>query len=391
MANKRDYYEILGLSKDATEADIKKAYRKIALKYHPDRNPDNPEAEEKFKEAAEAYGVLSDEEKRQRYDRFGHAGMSGAASSGGAGGFGGMSMEDIFEQFSDIFGGGGGGAGGFDFFGGGGRKRRRSRGKRGSDLRIKLKLTLEEIEKGVTKKIKVKKYINCKTCNGSGAASSDAVKTCTTCQGSGYVRKVQNTFLGQMQTTATCPNCNGTGQMVTDKCKKCKGDGRVYGEETISIDVPAGVAEGMQLTMSGKGNAGMQGGMNGDLLINIEEVEHEAFSRNGNNLLYEMNVNFADAVLGISLQVPTLNGKVKINLPAGTQPGKVFRLKGKGLPSVQGYGQGDQLIHVNIYVPKNISAEERKHLEKFRTSKNFDPEGKTDRKSFLGKVKDFFS
>lgn len=389
MANKRDYYEVLGLSKDASKADIKKAYRKIALKYHPDRNPDNPEAEEKFKEAAEAYGVLSDDDKRQRYDRFGHAGMGGAASGGGPG-FGGMSMDDIFEQFSDIFGGGGGG-GGFDFFGGGGRRRRKSRGKRGSDLRIKLKLTLEEIEKGVTKKIKVKKYINCGTCNGTGAKSSDSVKTCTTCQGSGYVRKVQNTFLGQMQTTATCPNCNGTGQMVTDKCKKCKGDGRVYGEETISIEVPAGVAEGMQLTMSGKGNAGMQGGMNGDLLINIEEVEHEAFSRNGNNLLYELNVNFADAVLGTSIEVPTLNGKVKINLPAGTQPGKVFRLKGKGLPSVQGYGQGDQLIHVNIYVPKNISADERRSLEKFRTSKNFDPEGKTDRKSFLGKVKDFFS
>jgi molecular chaperone DnaJ len=387
MAQKRDYYEILEVSKNVSKDDLKKAYRKIALQYHPDRNPDNPTAEEKFKEAAEAYEVLSNDEKRQLYDRYGHAGVSGAAG-GGAGGF---NMEDIFSQFSDIFGGGTG----FDFFGGQNRSRggRRSGGQPGSDLRIKVSLTLEEIATGANKKVKVKKYINCGTCNGSGAKDSGSVKTCNTCSGSGYVRRVQNTFLGQMQTTSACPTCNGSGQTITNKCNSCKGEGRIYGEETISIDIPGGVSEGIQLSMSGKGNAGLNGGPAGNLLINIQEKEHEYFARDNNNILYELDLNFSDAVLGINVEVPTLTGKVKVTIPPGTQGGKIFRLRGKGLPSLQGYGQGDQLIHVNIWVPTDISSEERKTLEKLRESKNFIPgqKSKEDRKGFFDRMRDFFS
>lgn len=387
MAQKRDYYEVLGVSKGASNDELKKSYRKVALKYHPDRNPDNPEAEEKFKEAAEAYEVLSNDEKRQVYDRYGHAGLGGAAGGGGAGGF---SMDDIFSQFSDIFGGG------FDFFGqagqGGRSSRKRSGGQKGSNLRIKVSLTLEEIATGINKKIKVKKYVGCKSCGGSGAKDSNAVKTCGTCHGSGYVRKVQNTFLGQMQTTTACPTCNGSGKQITSKCGSCKGEGRVYGEETISLDIPAGVGEGMQLSMGGKGNAGLNGGPNGDLLINIQEKEHDLFTRDGNNVLYELDVNFADAVLGTAVEVPTLTGKVKVTLPPGTQGGKIFRLRGKGLPSVQGYGQGDQLIHVNIWVPTDVSSEERKALEKIREASNFTPTTATkkDRKGFFERIKDVF-
>ena len=388
MAQKRDYYEILSVSKTASKDDIKKAYRKVAMEYHPDRNPDNPDAEEKFKEAAEAYEVLSSDEKRNIYDKYGHAGLSGAAGGGGGGGF---SMEDIFSQFSDIFGGGGGG--GFDFFNQGGRSsKRRGGGQPGSNLRIKVNLTLEEIASGVNKKIKVKKYVGCNTCSGSGAKDSQAVKTCNTCGGSGYVRRVQNTFLGQMQTTTACPACNGSGQTITNKCTSCKGEGRTYGEETISIDIPAGVGEGMQLSMSGRGNAGLNGGPNGDLLINIHEKEHEVFSRDGNNILFELDVNIADAVLGTSVEVPTLTGKVKVTLPPGTQGGKIFRLRGKGLPSVQGYGQGDQLIHVNIWVPTEVTSEERKTLEKLRDAKNFIPNAKSkeERKGIFDRIKDIF-
>ncbi len=382
MAQKRDYYEVLGVGKNASKDEIKKSYRKVALKYHPDRNPDNPEAEEKFKEAAEAYEVLSDDQKKAAYDRYGHAGVSGAA--GGAGGF---SMDDIFSQFSDIFGGG------FDFFGQQGRsQKRRGGGQKGSNLRIRVSLTLEEIATGVNKKIKVKKYIVCGTCGGSGAKDHNSVKTCATCNGSGYVRKVQSTFLGQMQTTSVCPTCNGSGQQITNKCGTCKGEGRTYGQETISIDIPAGVGEGMQLSMSGKGNAGLNGGPNGDLLINVHEKEHEFFARDNNNILYELDVNFADAVLGTAVEVPTLTGKVKVTLPPGTQGGKIFRLRGKGLPSVQGYGQGDQLIHVNIWVPTDVNSDERKSLEKLREAKNFKPNSDTkkERKGLFDRMKDFF-
>lgn len=385
---KRDFYEILGVPKNAEENAIKKAYRKIAMKYHPDRNPDNKEAEEKFKEAAEAYEVLSDPDKRARYDRFGHAGVG--QNSGGFGGRGGMTMEDIFSQFGDIFGEGGSPFESF-FGGGGGRGRTRSRGQRGSNLRVKVKLTLEEIANGVSKKIKVKKQVSCKTCSGSGAKDSNSVSTCSTCRGSGYVRQVRSTFLGQMQTTVACPNCNGSGQMITAKCGTCKGEGRSMAEDTIELEIPAGVAEGMQLSLQGKGNAGAMGGPNGDLLVNIVEIEHPQLQRDGMNLIYELYLNFADASLGTSVEVPTIDGKVKIKIPAGTQAGKIFRLKGKGLPAVQSYGKGDQLIHASIWTPKKLSDEERKLLEKLKKMPNFDPQPGKSEKGFFDKMKDYFT
>ena len=381
---KRDYYEILGVSKQADAKEIKKAYRKIAIKYHPDKNPDNEEAEEKFKEAAEAYEVLSDEEKRARYDRFGHAGVSG---NGGFSG-GGMNMEDIFEQFGDIFGDQGSP---FEAFFRGGGRRRRAAGQRGSNLRIKVPLTLEEIVNGASKKIKVKKQVQCDECEGSGAKDDSSKQTCQTCGGNGMVRQVRSTFLGQMQTTTTCPNCNGTGEVITANCNKCKGEGRVYGEETIEIDIPAGVEEGMQLSMRGKGNAGKRGGPAGDLLITIEEKPHDELERDGQNLIYELHLNFADAALGTSVEVPTLNGKVKIKIPNGTQSGKIFRLRGKGVPSVQGYDRGDQLIHVNLWTPKELEAEEKELLEKMREMPNFQPSPGKSEKGFFSKMKDYFT
>ncbi len=379
----RDYYEVLGVDKNADTATIKKAYRKTALKYHPDRNPDDKAAEEKFKEAAQAYEVLSDEDKRARYDRFGHAGVSG---NGGFAG-GGMSMEDIMDQFSDIFGGSP-----FDtFFGGGGGRSRRSGGTRGSNLRIKVALTLKEIAKGTTKKIKVKKQVPCETCKGSGAKDTNAVASCSTCGGSGYVRQIRSTFLGQMQTTSACPTCGGKGQVITAKCSTCQGDGRTYAETTMEIEIPAGVEEGMQLSMRGSGNAGKNGGPAGDLLISIEEKPHEALKRDGANVIYDLYLNFADAALGMSAEVPTIDGKVKIKIPAGTQSGKIFRLKGKGLPVVQSYQQGDQLIHVSVWTPKKLSNDEKKILEKLRSASNFQPQpGKSD-KGFFEKMKDYFS
>ncbi len=383
---KRDYYEILGVSKTSDEKEIKKAYRKVAMKYHPDRNPDNKEAEDKFKEAAEAYEVLSDADKRARYDRFGHEGVN----SQFGGGRGGASMEDIFSQFGDIFGGGGSP---FDsFFGGsaGGRTRSNS-GQRGSNLRIKAALTLEEIANGVSKKIKVKKQKSCDTCNGSGAKDSGSVKTCETCNGGGYVRQVKQTFLGAMQTTTTCPRCGGSGKTITANCTSCKGSGRKMDEEIVQIDIPAGVEEGMQLSMRGKGNAGKNGGPAGDLLISVEEKPHEHFTRDGKNIIYDLFLNFADAALGTSVEVPTLEGRVKIKVPAGTQGGKIFRLRGKGIPELQGYGKGDQLIHVNIWTPKTLNKEEKKLMEKLREMPNFKPNPGKEEKGFFEKMKDYFS
>lgn len=390
---KRDYYEILGVSKTASEEEIKKAYRKEALKYHPDRNQGNKEAEEKFKQAAEAYEVLSDKQKRAKYDQFGHA----ANDMGGGGGYGGgMNMEDIFRNFGDVFGGGRGG--GFDpfesFFGGGGRSGggTRQRGRQGSNLRIRVKMTINEVANGAHKTIKVKKHVSCKTCHGSGAKDASSVSKCTTCGGNGVVRRVTNTILGQMQTTTTCPQCNGSGEMITKKCGTCNGLGTEYGEETLNIDIPAGVQDGMQLSMSGKGNAGEQGGPAGDLIIAIEVEQHADLEIDGQNVIYNLTLNFADAVLGCQVEVPTVDGKAKVKIPAGTQPGKVLRLSGKGIPSVNSYGKGDQLILVNIYTPQHLSAEEQKMMEKIRTAVNFKPskEHKNER-GFFDRMKDMFS
>lgn len=384
--SKRDYYEILGVAKSATRDEIKKAYRKVAMQYHPDRNPGDKAAEEKFKEAAEAYEVLSDADKKAQYDRYGHAGLSG----NGRGGFsGGMNMEDIFSQFGDIFGDDLFGS----FFGGGQRSRggQRNRGVRGSNLRVKLKLNYEEIAKGVTKNIKVKKYIPCNTCGGSGAKDKGSVQTCSTCGGSGQVRKVQNTFLGQMQTVTTCPSCNGEGTTVTAKCATCKGEGRVFGEETVSIEIPAGVQEGMQLSINGKGNAGERGGMAGDLIVLIEEEAHPELHREGLNVAYELYLSFTDAVFGTQVEVPTIDGRAKIKIPAGTQSGKIFRLKGKGFPAVNSYSKGDQLIHINIWTPQNVSSEEKVILEKLKNSPNFKPHPEKTNKNFFDRVREMFS
>ena len=383
--SKRDYYEILGVVKTASAEEIKKSYRKVAMQYHPDRNPGDKAAEEKFKEAAEAYEVLGDADKKAQYDRYGHAGVSG----NGRGGFsGGMNMEDIFSQFGDIFGDDLFGS----FFGGQrGRGGQRARGTRGSNLRIKLKLTYEEIAKGVTKNIKVKKHIGCHTCHGSGAKDQSSVQTCSTCGGSGQVRRVQNTFLGQMQTVTTCPTCNGEGSTITAKCAVCKGEGRVYGEETVSIDIPAGVQEGMQLNISGKGNAGERGGSAGDLIILIEEEQHKELQREGLNAAYELYISFTDAVFGTQIEVPTIDGRAKIKIPPGTQSGKIFRLKGKGFPAVNSYEKGDQLIHVNVWTPQNLTNEEKALLEKLNHSQNFKPHPDKNEKGFFDKIKEMFS
>lgn len=369
---KRDFYEILGVDRNASKDELKKAYRKIAIKYHPDKNPDDKEAEEKFKEAAEAYEVLSNDEKRQRYDRFGHQGVGGA---GGGFGGGNMNMEDIFSQFGDIFGGGSP----FDsFFGGGGSRGRRTR--KGTNLRIKLKLTLQEVAHGVEKKIKVNRLI---------VDPETKFQTCSSCNGTGQVRKVMNTMLGQMMSTSTCPTCGGSGQTVESRAAGVDSSGLKRQEEVISIKIPAGVTDGMQLSMSGKGNE-VAGGIPGDLLIVVEEVEDDILKRDGNNVIYDLYVNFIDAALGTSLEVPTIDGKVKIKIDPGTQSGKILRLRGKGIKSIEGYGQGDQLVHVNVWTPKKLSTEEKAALEALRESPNFQPDpGKGD-KSFFERMKEFF-
>lgn len=381
--SKRDYYDILGVSRSADEKEIKSAYRKLAIKYHPDKNPGDHQAEEKFKEAAEAYDILSNPQKRQRYDQFGHAGNS---ASGGFGG-GGMNMEDIFSQFGDIFGGGHP----FEsFFGGGGSQRGGRRVARGSNLRIKVKLTLEEIAKGVEKKVKVNKQVVCHTCDGTGAKDKSSVHTCKTCGGSGSVRRVTNTILGQMQTTSTCPTCNGEGVEITARCTTCRGEGLERCEETISINIPAGVSEGMQLSMSGKGNAAPRGGIPGDLIILIEEVPHETLKRDGLNVIYDLYINFVDATLGTSVEVPTIDGKAKIKIEPGTQGGKILRLKGKGIPEVNSYHKGDELVYVNIWTPKAVSSEEKELLNKLKESPNFKPQPGKSEKSFFERIKEYF-
>lgn len=384
----KDYYEILSVTRTASQEEIKKAYRKVALQYHPDRNPDNPDAEAKFKEAAEAYEILGNDEKRAKYDRFGHAGVKGGGHH---------NAEDIFRDFGDIFGGAGGG-GGFDpfeaFFGGqrgGGGGGGRRQGRRGTNLRIKVKLDLKEIVYGAKKTIKLNKHVACDVCNGSGAKDKNSISTCGTCHGQGQVRRVTQTILGQMQTTATCPTCHGEGTSITAKCGKCKGEGKVFGEDTVTLDIPAGVGEGIQLSMTGRGNAGDRGGSPGDLIVVIEEEQHEELFREENDIVYNLNISFIDAALGLQTEVPTVDAKAKIKVPPGTPSGKVFRLKGKGIPNINNsYDVGDQQVRVNVWIPKNLSEDEKELLEKLRNSPNFQPGNMKEEGGFFQKMKDIF-
>ena len=385
---KRDYYEVLGVDKNASSDDLKKAYRKLALKYHPDRNPGDKEAEEKFKEAAEAYDVLSNPDKKARYDQFGHAGLDGQGGFSG----GGMNMDDIFSQFGDIFGDFFGGRGGFGGFGGfGGRQQGGRRAvSRGTNLRIKVKLTLEEIDSGTEKKIKVNKYVPCKQCGGTGARSN-SYETCPHCHGTGVVTQIQRTILGQMQTQTTCPHCGGEGRIIKDKCPECHGDGIVKSEEIITINIPAGVSDGMQLSMSGKGNAGPRGGVPGDLIILVEEVPNENFERQDNNLFHNAYVTFSEAAMGATIEIPTLHGKARVKIESGTPSGKILRLKGKGLPDVNGYARGDLLVAINVWVPKSLTKEEKAILEQLKTMPNFQPNPTKQEKGFFNKMKDIFN
>lgn len=380
---KRDFYEILEVPKNASKEEIKKAYRKQAIKYHPDKNPGDKASEEKFKEAAEAYEVLSDDDKRARYDQFGHAGVGGAAGGGFSGQ--GMSMDDIFEHFGDIFGG----FGGFGF----GGSSRRSGGRRvnkGSNLRVKVKLDLSEIANGVEKKLKVQKYISCQHCHGTGAERGSDYSECPTCHGTGQVTRVQQTFLEHMQTTSACPNCDGEGRIIRTKCTHCYGEGIVKGDEVITVKIPAGVGNGMQMTVSGKGNAARRGGVNGDLLILIEEEDHGELVRDGNDLIYGLYLSFPDAALGSTVEIPTVDGKVKIKIEPGTQPGKILRLRGKGLPEVNGYGHGDLLVNINVWIPKNLNKDEKKIIEKFNESSSFKPNPDRNDKSFFERMRNMF-
>jgi len=379
---KRDLYEVLGVPKNATKEEIKKAYRKQALKYHPDKNPGDKKAEESFKEAAAAYEVLSNDEKRARYDRYGHEGLSGSGNGfSGAG----MSMDDIFSSFGDIFGDAFGGFAGF-----GGSRRSGRRVNKGTNLRVKVKLSLHEIANGAEKKIKVNKYDTCSTCGGTGAADQNSLSTCSTCHGSGHVTRVTNTLLGQMQTSSVCPTCGGEGKIITRKCTTCYGEGIVQKEDIIKINIPAGVARGMQMTVSGKGNAARRGGVNGDLLVVIDEEEHPDLLREGNDLIYNLFISIPDAIIGTHVEVPTVDNNVKIKIEPGTQPGKILRLRGKGLPEVNGYGRGDLLVNVNVWIPKNLSREEMKLIEKFRDADSFTPKPDKDDKGFFERMKGYF-
>ena len=384
---KRDYYEVLGVSKNASDDEIKKAYKKMAIKYHPDRNPDDKEAEAKFKEAAEAYDVLRDPQKRARYDQFGPEGVNGAGGFGS----GGMNMDDIFSMFGDIFGGHGGGFGGFGGFGGGGRSAQRKF--RGSDLRVKVKLNLKEISTGVEKKFKLKKYVTCDHCHGSGAEGEGGTETCPTCHGTGSITRTQQSIFGMVQSQSVCPQCNGEGKIIKNKCKACAGEGIVYGEEVVEVKIPAGVAEGMQLSVNGKGNAGKHNGVPGDLLVVIEEESHPDLIRDENDLIYNLLLSVPTAALGGTVEIPTIDSKVKVKIEPGTQPGKVLRLRGKGLPNVNSYGYsngtGDLLVNVSVYIPETLNKDEKQALEKMQESDNFKPNTSIKEKIFK-KFKNFF-
>jgi len=379
---KRDYYEILGVSKNATKDEIKKAYRKQALRYHPDKNPGDKKAEENFKEAAEAYEVLSNDEKKARYDRFGHSGMGNAGNGFGGSG---MTMDYIFSSFCDFFGAAFGGFVAFVV-----SRRSGRRVSKVTNLRVKVKLTLNEIANGAEKKIKVTKYVACSTCGGSGAADSSSTATCSTCHGSGHVTRLTNTMLGQMQTSSVCPSCGGEGKTITKKCTACYGEGIVQKEEIIKINIPAGVGKGMQMTVSGKGNAPRRGGVHGDLLVVIDEEEHPNLIREGNDLIYNLFISIPDAITGTQVEVPTVDNNVKIKIEPGTQPGKILRLRGKGLPEVNGYGHGDMLVNVNVWIPKSLSKEETRIFEKFRDSQSFIPKPDKNDKGFFDRMRGYF-
>ncbi len=379
--SKRDYYEVLGVSKSATPEEIKKAYRQKAIQFHPDKNPGDKASEEKFKEAAEAYEILSNAEKKQRYDHYGHAGM------GNQGGFSGqhMTMEDIFSSFGDIFGGGG--FGGFGGFGGGSRGQRVNRG---SNLRIKVTLNLSEVANGCEKKLKVKKYVSCDNCHGSGAKGSSGHTTCSTCKGSGQVTRISNSIFGQIQQSSVCPTCNGEGKIITQKCEKCYGEGLIQGEEVVTIKIPAGVGEGMQLSVGGKGNAARRGGVPGDLLVLIAEEEHPELIRDENDLIFNLFLSFPDLALGLTAEIPTIDGKVKVKIESGTQPEKILRLRGKGIPDVNGYGKGDLLVKIHAWVPQKLTSEEKKQLEKLQQLPNFQVPEETKERNFFDRVKGMF-
>lgn len=382
--SKRDYYEVLGISKNASDDEIKKAYRKMAMKFHPDRNSDNPEAEKKFKEASEAYEVLRDSQTRQRYDQFGHQGVNGGNGFGGAAGFEDVGFEDIFSRFSDIFGA--------DFGGGARSRSRRSNGQPGSDMKLRVELSLEEIAFGTEKKLKVKKFVKCDECNGTGAETEEDFETCSTCNGMGQVRQVHKTMLGQMVNVQPCPDCRGEGRIIKNKCSKCHGEGRYKGEETVQIRVPSGVSEGNYITMRGQGNAGKRGGAAGDLVVLIEEKEHKHFERDGNDIYYDLVLSVPDAVLGTEVKVPTLKGKAKIKIEEGIQPGKLLRLKEKGIHGLNRSGIGDQYVRVNVYIPQNLTAEERKSIELLKGKEHFEASNKEDDgKGFFSKIKDVFT
>ncbi len=364
---KRDYYEILGVNKNAGKDEIKKAYRKLAMQYHPDRNPDNKEAEEKFKEAAEAYEVLSNDDKRSKYDRFGHQGLKGGQDFHGF-----SDVNDIFSHFSDIFGGFGGGSIFDDFFGGSGQRRQRQRttGTPGSDLKVTLKLSLEEIASGTTKKIKIKKYTTCKTCGGTGAKSSGDFNTCTVCKGTGEIRQVSRSLFGQFVNIAACSNCGGTGRVIADPCRKCSGEGRVYHEDTIKINVPAGVSDNSYMTLRGEGNAGKNGGPAGDIIVIFREQQHDYFVRNGDDVIYDLFISYPEAVMGTDVEIPTLNGRAKLRIEAGTQPGKFLKMREKGIQHLNSHGAGDQLVKINVYVPKKVNSKEKELLKELSGQPN---------------------